>query len=94
MDHTVSEIYHHPHHYFDVTNMLYLGSANQSSSCGARSSASCYNTRNRWTFNSSYLREGRNTFTLSLPARATATEDAVLPESVYLQYDALRLEIS
>ncbi|GAB1309858.1 rhamnogalacturonan endolyase [Madurella fahalii] len=68
--------------------------ANQSSSCGARSAASCYNTRNKWTFDASYLRQGLNTFTLSLPARASAPESAVLPESVYLQYDALRLEVS
>ncbi|KAL2199427.1 galactose mutarotase-like domain-containing protein [Corynascus similis CBS 632.67] len=68
--------------------------ANHSSSCGARSAASCYNTRNMWTFDVGYLVEGRNTFTLALPERATAPEDAVLPESVYLQYDALRLEVA
>ena len=69
-------------------------SAKQSSSCGARNSDSCYNTRNKWTFDASYLRPGLNTFTLALPAKATAPESAVLPESVYLQYDALRLEVS
>lgn len=47
-----------------------------------------------WTFDVGYLVEGRNTFTLALPERATAPEDAVLPESVYLQYDALRLEVA
>ena len=77
-----------------LANSCLLDSANQSSSCGARSAASCYNTRNKWDFDAGYLQQGLNTFTLSLPARASAPESAVLPESVYLQYDALRLEVS
>lgn len=66
----------------------------QSSSCGARSADSCYVTGNRWTFDASILKAGLNTIVLSLPARATAPEDAILPESTYLQYDALRLELA
>ena len=81
-------------HFHSFTNSYMPNSANQSSSCGARSSASCYNTRNKWTFDAGYLQQGLNIFTLSLPARATAPESAVLPESVYVQYDALRLEVS
>lgn len=77
-----------------LANSRMLDSANQSSSCGARSAASCYNTRNKWTFDAAYLQQGLNTLVLSLPARATAPESAVLPESVYLQYDALRMEVS
>jgi hypothetical protein len=70
-------------------------SANHSSSCGARSAGEgCYVTSNKFKFPTSYLQTGSNTFTLALPPRATAPEDAVLPESVYLQYDALRLEVA
>lgn len=71
-----------------------FSSANHSSSCGVRSAASCYNTRNKWTFDVGYLQEGLNTFTLALPFNATAPEDAVLAETTYLQYDALRLEVA
>jgi rhamnogalacturonan endolyase len=81
-------------HVLSLTLHPLTNRANQSSSCGARSFASCYNTRNKWEFDAGLLREGLNTFTLALPARATAPETAVLPESVYLQYDALRLEVS
>jgi rhamnogalacturonan endolyase len=64
-----------------------------SSSCAVRSAATCYTTGHKFTFPASQLKAGSNDFVLSLPARATAPEDAVLPESVYLQYDALRLEV-
>jgi rhamnogalacturonan endolyase len=40
------------------------------------------------------LKEGENTFVLSLPYNATDYESAMLPESVYVQYDALRLEVA
>lgn len=39
------------------------------------------------------LREGENTLVLSLPYNATNYESVLLPESVYVQYDALRLEV-
>lgn len=65
-----------------------------SSSCAARSAATCYTTGNKFKFDAKFLKAGSNEFILSLPARATAPESAVLPESVYLQYDALRLEVS
>lgn len=35
----------------------------------------------------------RNELILSLPYNATDYESALLPESVYIQYDALRLEV-
>lgn len=40
-----------------------------------------------------YFVEGANELILSLPANATDYESAVLPQSVYVQYDALRLEV-
>jgi rhamnogalacturonan endolyase len=64
-----------------------------SSSCAVRSAATCYTTGHKFTFPASNLKAGVNEFVLSLPARATAPEDAELPESVYLQYDAMRLEV-
>ena len=65
-----------------------------SSSCAARSAAACYTTGHKFVFDAKMLRNGTNQFVLNLPANATAPESAVLPESVYLQYDALRLEVS
>jgi rhamnogalacturonan endolyase len=64
-----------------------------SSSCAVRSAATCYTTGRKFFFPVSQLKVGSNEFVLSLPARATAPEDAELPESVYLQYDAMRLEV-
>ncbi|KAG8626701.1 hypothetical protein KVT40_005646 [Elsinoe batatas] len=81
---------------------------NQSSSCAVRSSVSCYNLAHKYTFPASYLigggngtgngsygsfATGRNELILSLPYNATDYESALLPESVYIQYDALRLEV-
>jgi rhamnogalacturonan endolyase len=65
-----------------------------SSSCAVRSAATCYTTGHKFKFDARILKGGSNELVLSLPASATAPEDAVLPESVYLQYDALRLEVS
>jgi rhamnogalacturonan endolyase len=39
------------------------------------------------------LQEGENTFVLSLPYGGKDYESAVLPEGLYVQYDALRLEL-
>ncbi|KAF2826762.1 galactose mutarotase-like protein [Ophiobolus disseminans] len=64
-----------------------------SSSCAVRSAATCYTTGHKFSFPVSQLKVGSNEFVLNLPARATAPESAELPESVYLQYDALRLEV-
>lgn len=68
----------------------------QSSSCGVRSAVSCYHLANRWTFPTTYLKSGKNAtneIVLSLPYNATDYESALLPRSVYVQYDALRLEV-
>lgn len=67
-----------------------------SSSCAVRSGITCYHVSNKWTFPTSYLNAGKNTtneIILSLPFNATDYESAVLPTSIYVQYDALRLEV-
>ncbi|KAI1102276.1 polysaccharide lyase family 4 protein [Jackrogersella minutella] len=66
----------------------------QSSSCAARSAVICYNVANKFTFDPALLKEGENKIVLSLPFNATDYESAVLPPSIYVQYDALRLEVS
>ncbi|KAK6193229.1 Lyso-phosphatidylcholine acyltransferase [Pestalotiopsis sp. IQ-011] len=66
----------------------------QSSSCAVRSAVICYNIGHKFRFPSDLLVTGGNTFILSLPYNATDYESAVLPTTVYVQYDALRLEIS
>ena len=53
----------------------------------------CYQVANKFTFDPDLLKEGENEIVLSLPYNATDYESAVLPQSVYVQYDALRLEI-
>lgn len=65
----------------------------QSSSCIVRSAVSCYQLAKKLVFPVGWLRVGRNKLVLSLPFNATDTETAVLPASVYVQYDALRLEL-
>ncbi|KAH8819823.1 family 4 polysaccharide lyase [Xylogone sp. PMI_703] len=64
-----------------------------SSSCGIRSAVICYNIANKFTFDPKFFVDGTNEIVLSLPANATDYESAVLPQSTYVQYDALRLEI-
>jgi rhamnogalacturonan endolyase len=66
---------------------------NQSSSCIVRSAVSCYQVRSRMEFPADWLKVGENTLTLHLPYNATDTETAILPGTVYVQYDALRLEL-
>ncbi|KAG9250921.1 family 4 polysaccharide lyase [Emericellopsis atlantica] len=66
---------------------------NQSSSCGVRSGAICYNVGHKFEFHPKLLKEGENELVLSLPYNATNYEPAKLAESVYVQYDALRFEI-
>ncbi|AEO64931.1 polysaccharide lyase family 4 protein [Thermothielavioides terrestris NRRL 8126] len=67
----------------------------QSSSCGVRSGVVCYQVSHKFTFPTAYLTAGEatNEIILSLPYNATDYESALLPRSVYVQYDALRLEV-
>ncbi|KAI3331544.1 polysaccharide lyase family 4 protein [Xylariaceae sp. AK1471] len=65
----------------------------QSSSCAVRSAVICYNVANKFTFDSALLKQGENQIVLSLPFNATDYETAVLSGAVYVQYDALRLEV-
>ncbi|GMF76573.1 unnamed protein product [Aspergillus oryzae] len=67
---------------------------NQSSSCIVRSAVSCYQVRSRMEFPADWLNVGNNVLTLHLPRNATDYETAVLPGTVYVQYDALRLELA
>ncbi|KAI8995606.1 galactose mutarotase-like protein [Trametes punicea] len=55
----------------------------ESSSCGERSAISCHLLANKFQFPGTWLKEGDNHFVLELPHDAP----------VYVQYDALRLEI-
>ncbi|KAK8050849.1 Rhamnogalacturonate lyase B [Apiospora rasikravindrae] len=68
-----------------------------SSSCGVRSAVICYQVAHKFTFPTEYLTSGAgnrtNDIVLSLPFNATDYESALLPRSVYVQYDALRLEV-
>ncbi|KAL3463888.1 galactose mutarotase-like domain-containing protein [Aspergillus heterothallicus] len=66
---------------------------NQSSSCIVRSAVSCYQVRSRLEFPAEWLKVGENVLTLHLPFNATDTETAILPTTVYVQYDALRFEL-
>lgn len=66
----------------------------QSSSCIVRSAVSCYQVAKKLTFPASWLKAGSNKLVLHLPFNGTDTETAVLPTSVYVQYDALRLELA
>ncbi|KAK8092502.1 hypothetical protein PG999_014701 [Apiospora kogelbergensis] len=67
-----------------------------SSSCGVRSAVVCYQVAHKFVFPAAYLIGGANMtneVVLSLPFNATDYESALLPQSVYVQYDALRLEV-
>ncbi|KAK8127180.1 rhamnogalacturonate lyase C [Apiospora sp. TS-2023a] len=67
-----------------------------SSSCGVRSAVVCYQVAHKFTFPTEYLTSDpgmTNEIVLSLPFNATDYESALLPRSVYVQYDALRLEV-
>ncbi|KAL0934674.1 rhamnogalacturonate lyase c [Colletotrichum truncatum] len=66
----------------------------RSGSCGVRSGISCQNIENKFIFSSAALREGQNELTLSLPFNASSVETALLPDALYVQYDALRLELA
>ncbi|KAI1812451.1 polysaccharide lyase family 4 protein [Poronia punctata] len=65
-----------------------------SSSCAVRGAITCYQVAHKFTFPTHYLTtETTNKIVLSLPSNATDYESALLPTSVYVQYDALRLEV-
>ncbi|KAK7732985.1 hypothetical protein SLS57_000929 [Botryosphaeria dothidea] len=64
-----------------------------SSSCAVRSAISCYNIAHKFVFETNLLKEKDNEIVLRLPADAMDYESAVLPQQVYVQYDALRLEL-
>ncbi|KAJ2990863.1 hypothetical protein NUW58_g2747 [Xylaria curta] len=66
----------------------------RSGSCGVRSGVVCQNFGHKFVFSTALLKEGVNKFVLSLPFNATNTETALLPGVIYIQYDALRLELS
>ncbi|KAG9232785.1 family 4 polysaccharide lyase [Amylocarpus encephaloides] len=70
------------------TQMFY-----HSSSCAVRSAVICYNIANKFVFDARLLVKGKNEIVLSLPANATDYESAILPQTTYVQYDALRLEV-
>ncbi|KAI3317290.1 polysaccharide lyase family 4 protein [Xylariaceae sp. AK1471] len=64
-----------------------------SSSCAVRSAVVCYQVAHKFTFPTSYLTtRATNKLVLSLPYNATDYQSALLPTSIYVQYDALRLE--
>ncbi|CAK4022995.1 polysaccharide lyase family 4 [Lecanosticta acicola] len=65
----------------------------QSSSCAVRSAVSCYNLAHKFVFDASLLTVGKNALVLRLPFNGTDYESAILSPSVYVQYDALRLEV-
>jgi rhamnogalacturonan endolyase len=66
----------------------------KSSSCAVRSAVSCYQVSEKLRFPAEWLLKGWNRVVLGLPRNATDTETAVLPTAVYVQYDAVRLEVS
>ncbi|KAF8606877.1 galactose mutarotase-like protein [Ceratobasidium sp. AG-I] len=57
----------------------------QSGNCAVRSGVSCYNLAKKLPFSGSWLKQGWNKLVLSLPYNKGA---------VYVQYDAIRLELS
>ncbi|KAL4955193.1 galactose mutarotase-like domain-containing protein [Aspergillus filifer] len=73
--------------------LIFLIGFNQSSSCIVRSAVSCYQVSAKMEFPAEWLKEGENVLTLHLPYNGTDTETAILPATVYVQYDALRLEL-
>ncbi|KAI3336328.1 polysaccharide lyase family 4 protein [Xylariaceae sp. AK1471] len=66
----------------------------RSGSCGVRSGVVCQNFGHKFVFSTALLKEGVNRLALSLPFNATDSETSVLPGTIYIQYDALRLELS
>ncbi|KAJ7174632.1 galactose mutarotase-like protein, partial [Mycena filopes] len=63
--------------------LIWTIQAYESSSCGQRSAISCHLLTNKFEFPGAWLNKGWNVFNISLPFNAP----------VYVQYDALRLEL-
>jgi rhamnogalacturonan endolyase len=51
------------------------------------------NFEHKLRFRAKRLRLGENRLVLSLPRDAASVEEAALPWTTYVQYDALRLEV-
>ncbi|KAI1180316.1 polysaccharide lyase family 4 protein [Nemania sp. FL0916] len=68
----------------------------RSGSCAVRSGVICQNFEHRFVFDAALLRGGdeENQIVLSLPYNATDTETSMLPGVIYVQYDAIRFELS
>lgn len=62
-----------------------------SGSCATRSGIICYQVANKFVFPASHLLEGDNEIMLALPFNATGP--AVVPVSISVMYDAMRLEV-
>jgi rhamnogalacturonan endolyase len=61
-----------------------------------RSGITCYNTAHKFTFDAELIKPAGsdNVLTLSLPPGASGSSGkAKLPSQLYIQYDALRLEV-
>jgi len=65
----------------------------KSSSCAVRSALSCYQVAGKITFEAGWMEEGWNQLVLALPGNATDMETAQLTDAIYVQYDAVRLEV-
>ncbi|KIY50794.1 galactose mutarotase-like protein, partial [Fistulina hepatica ATCC 64428] len=81
----------------DQTDPLWFTvQANESSSCGERSAISCHLLSKKFQFPGTWLNQGANKFVLALPYNASVVRCvfSVLKLSQYVQYDALRLELS
>ncbi|QPC80168.1 hypothetical protein HYE68_010920 [Fusarium pseudograminearum] len=65
----------------------------RSGSCAVRSAVACQNIEHKFEFSASKLKQGKNEFVLSLPFNASSIETALLPDTLYVQYDAFRLEV-
>ncbi|KAJ7642442.1 galactose-binding domain-like protein [Mycena polygramma] len=68
----------------EAAPLTWVIQANESSSCGQRSAISCHLISRKFEFPGTWLNQGSNKFNISLPFNAP----------VYVQYDALRLELS
>lgn len=80
-------------HFYVLRTLLIVCRYFHSSSCAVRSAISCYNIAHKFVFETNLLKEKDNEIVLRLPADAMDYESAVLPQQVYVQYDALRLEL-
>ncbi|KAK0391136.1 hypothetical protein NLU13_0638 [Sarocladium strictum] len=77
----------------DLSEETWVIPPTRSGSCGVRSAVTCHNTEHKFRFAVDTLKSGTNKIVLSLPFNASSTETALLPNSLYVQYDALRFEL-